>query len=90
MTRYLNRFSRDYRYIRKVLTKEKKLLKVHKLVPIVNRLINNSVNYPLFVFFIFIFFFFTGKARSTNGDATWYESNVAANEFSEKRVRFDR
>ncbi|XP_026300505.1 piezo-type mechanosensitive ion channel component isoform X3 [Apis mellifera] len=27
MTRYLNRFSRDYRYIRKVLTKEKKLLK---------------------------------------------------------------
>lgn len=56
MTRYLNRFSRDYRYIRKVLTKEKKLLKVHKLVPIVNRLINNFVNYPLFVFFIFIFF----------------------------------
>lgn len=90
MTRYLNRFSRDYRYIRKVLTKEKKLLKVHKLVPIVNRLINNSVNYPLFVFFIFIFFFFTGKTRSTNGDATWYESNVAANEFSEERVRFDR
>lgn len=31
MTRYLNRFSRDYRYIRKVLTKEKKLLKVHEL-----------------------------------------------------------
>ncbi|XP_043514793.1 piezo-type mechanosensitive ion channel component isoform X5 [Frieseomelitta varia] len=27
MTRYLNRFSRDYRYIRKVLTKEKKVLK---------------------------------------------------------------
>ncbi|XP_076388823.1 piezo type mechanosensitive ion channel component isoform X5 [Megachile rotundata] len=27
MTRYLNRFSRDYRYIRKVLAKEKKLLK---------------------------------------------------------------
>ncbi|XP_017788930.1 PREDICTED: piezo-type mechanosensitive ion channel component [Habropoda laboriosa] len=27
MTKYLNRFSRDYRYIRKVLTKEKKLLK---------------------------------------------------------------
>lgn len=28
MTTYLNRFSRDYRYIRKVLLKEKKLLKV--------------------------------------------------------------
>lgn len=28
MTKYLNRFSRDYRYIRKVLTKEKKVLKV--------------------------------------------------------------
>lgn len=28
MTKYLNRFSNDYRYIRKVLTKEKKLLKV--------------------------------------------------------------
>lgn len=28
MTTYLNRFSRDYRYIRKVLAKEKKLLKV--------------------------------------------------------------
>ncbi|XP_033346372.1 piezo-type mechanosensitive ion channel component isoform X9 [Bombus vosnesenskii] len=27
MTKYLNRFSRDYRYIRKVLTKEKKVLK---------------------------------------------------------------
>nr|XP_031827665.1 piezo-type mechanosensitive ion channel component isoform X1 [Nomia melanderi] len=27
MTKYLNRFSRDYRYIRKVLAKEKKLLK---------------------------------------------------------------
>ncbi|CAK9812745.1 Piezo-type mechanosensitive ion channel component [Anthophora plagiata] len=27
MTKYLNRFSRDYRYIRKVLTKEKMLLK---------------------------------------------------------------
>lgn len=31
MTRYLNRFSRDYRYIRKVLTKEKKLLKVYRI-----------------------------------------------------------
>lgn len=30
MTKYLNRFSRDYRYIRKVLAKEKKLLKVQK------------------------------------------------------------
>jgi hypothetical protein len=28
MTRYLNRFSHDYRYIRKVLAKEKKILKV--------------------------------------------------------------
>lgn len=28
MTKYMNRFSRDYRYIRKVLTKEKKVLKV--------------------------------------------------------------
>ena len=28
MTKYLNRFSRDYRYIRKVLSKEKKILKV--------------------------------------------------------------
>ena len=28
MTRYLNRFSSDYRYIRKVLAKEKKILKV--------------------------------------------------------------
>lgn len=27
-TRYLNRFSRDYRYIRKVLSKEKLILKV--------------------------------------------------------------
>lgn len=29
MTKYLNRFSYDYRYIRKVLAKEKKVLKVH-------------------------------------------------------------
>lgn len=28
MTKYLNRFSRDYRYIRKVLSKEKRILKV--------------------------------------------------------------
>lgn len=28
MTKYLNRFSRDYRYIRKVLSKEKTILKV--------------------------------------------------------------
>lgn len=28
MTKYLNRFSHDYRYIRKVLAKEKKTLKV--------------------------------------------------------------
>lgn len=28
MTKYLNRFSHDYRYIRKVLAKEKKILKV--------------------------------------------------------------
>lgn len=28
MTRYLNRYSNDYRYVRKVLAKEKKLLKV--------------------------------------------------------------
>lgn len=28
-TRYLNKFSRDYRYIRKVLAKEKKILKVN-------------------------------------------------------------
>lgn len=28
MTKYLNRFSYDYRYIRKVLAKEKKVLKV--------------------------------------------------------------
>lgn len=32
MTKYLNRFSNDYRYIRKVLTKEKKLLKVRFLL----------------------------------------------------------
>lgn len=29
MTKYLNRFSYDYRYIRKVLAKEKKMLKVY-------------------------------------------------------------
>lgn len=31
MTKYLNRFSHDYRYIRKVLAKEKKLLKVYTI-----------------------------------------------------------
>lgn len=30
MTKYLNRFSRDYRYIRKVLTQEKQVLKVRR------------------------------------------------------------
>jgi len=29
MTKYLNRFSYDYRYIRRVLAKEKKILKVY-------------------------------------------------------------
>lgn len=32
MTKYLNRFSNDYRYIRKVLAKEKKSLKVRLCV----------------------------------------------------------
>lgn len=32
MTRYLNRFSHDYRYIRKVLAKEKKILKVRIII----------------------------------------------------------
>lgn len=32
MTKYLNRFSYDYRYIRKVLAKEKKILKVHIII----------------------------------------------------------
>lgn len=32
MTKYLNRFSHDYRYIRKVLAKEKKILKVQIIV----------------------------------------------------------
>lgn len=32
MTKYLNRFSHDYRYIRKVLAKEKKILKVHIII----------------------------------------------------------
>jgi len=32
MTKYFNRFSHDYRYIRKVLAKEKKLLKVQIVI----------------------------------------------------------
>lgn len=32
MMKYLNRFSHDYRYIRKVLAKEKKILKVYIII----------------------------------------------------------
>uniref|UniRef100_V9IDA6 Protein FAM38A n=1 Tax=Apis cerana TaxID=7461 RepID=V9IDA6_APICE len=47
MTRYLNRFSRDYRYIRKVLTKEKKLLKAKPDLQMGMRLGMNQMWQPM-------------------------------------------
>jgi len=41
MTKYLNRFSHDYRYIRKVLAKEKQILKVY----IIDRYLKKYNNY---------------------------------------------
>lgn len=39
-TNYLNKFSRDYRYVLRVLTKEKKLLKVNLSLPFSQKFIN--------------------------------------------------
>ncbi|XP_061939821.1 piezo-type mechanosensitive ion channel component isoform X3 [Apis cerana] len=58
MTRYLNRFSRDYRYIRKVLTKEKKLLKAKPDLQMGMRLGMNQMWQPMNFL----------KKESTNGN----------------------
>ncbi|XP_043467298.1 piezo-type mechanosensitive ion channel component isoform X4 [Leptopilina heterotoma] len=47
MTKYLNRFSNDYRYIRKVLTKEKKLLKTKPDFKMGKRLGINQIWQPI-------------------------------------------
>lgn len=51
-TKYVNKFSRDYRYIRKVLAKEKKLLKVSQPFIEINtkifKLINSDLSYFIF------------------------------------------
>ncbi|XP_051158273.1 piezo-type mechanosensitive ion channel component-like isoform X4 [Leptopilina boulardi] len=47
MTKYLNRFSNDYRYIRKVLTKEKKLLKTKPDFRMGKRLGINQIWQPI-------------------------------------------
>ncbi|XP_043288582.1 piezo-type mechanosensitive ion channel component isoform X3 [Venturia canescens] len=47
MTKYLNRFSRDYRYIRKVLTKEKRILKAKPDFRMGTRLGINQIWQPI-------------------------------------------
>ncbi|XP_076765205.1 piezo type mechanosensitive ion channel component isoform X3 [Xylocopa sonorina] len=59
MTKYLNRFSRDYRYIRKVLTKEKRVLKAKPDFRMGMRLGINQMWQPIPLM----------KKRSTNGNA---------------------
>ncbi|XP_026674428.1 piezo-type mechanosensitive ion channel component isoform X4 [Ceratina calcarata] len=58
MTRYLNKFSRDYRYIRKVLTKEKKALKAKPDFRMGTRLGISQMWQPIPLL----------KRRSTNGN----------------------
>lgn len=67
MTKYLNQFSRDYRYIRKILAMEKKILKVcHIIYP------NTSLPFESILSFVLnkitsFFFALTGKIGFQNG-----------------------